>query len=105
MSNNVTSISESAFWQCESLKNINISNSITSISETTFYGCTGLSSITIPNSVTSIGEGAFWKCKNLTVYTDNDYAKEYCQKYHIPVKSLKSKNESYKPFRLKIREY
>ncbi|MCR4835055.1 MAG: leucine-rich repeat domain-containing protein [Bacteroidaceae bacterium] len=35
---------------------------VTSIGESAFYNCTGLTSVTIPNSVTSIDNGAFEDC-------------------------------------------
>lgn len=101
----VISIGSSAFDSCESLKSITIPNSVKSIGNDAFGYCTSLTSITIPNSVTSIGKDAFYCCISLTVYTDNDYVKNYCNEYNIPVKPLKSKNESYKPFKLRIREY
>ena len=40
--------------------------SVTSIGNSAFYDCTGLTSITIPNSVTSIEVGAFDGCTGLT---------------------------------------
>ena len=63
--NTVTSIANGAFYDCESLKSIEIPSSITMIG-TAFYGCTGLTSIEIPASVTGITEGAFDGCINLT---------------------------------------
>ena len=35
---------------------------VTSIGNSAFYECSSLTSVTIPNSVTSIGASAFWKC-------------------------------------------
>ncbi|MDD6833476.1 MAG: leucine-rich repeat domain-containing protein [bacterium] len=43
-----------------------ISYPVTSIGNSAFYNCTGLTSLTIPNSVTSIGDGAFEHCTGLT---------------------------------------
>ncbi|MCH5213966.1 MAG: leucine-rich repeat protein, partial [Muribaculaceae bacterium] len=40
--------------------------SVTSIGESAFYNCSGLASVTIPNSVTTIGRFAFHGCSGLT---------------------------------------
>ena len=103
--NSVTSIGDYTFEGCTVLKNIVIPDSVTSIGDCSFSKCFSLTSITIPNSVTNLGNYVFYWCNNLTVYTDNEYVKAYCQNYNKPVKPLNAKNESYKPFRLKIREY
>ena len=101
----VTSIAHGAFSYCGSLTSIKIPNSVTSIAQGAFSHCTSLTSIKIPDGVTSLGDYVFEYCTSLTVYTDSDYVKRYCQENDIPAKPLKAKNESYEPFRLKIREY
>ena len=65
----VTSIGNSAFYQCSSLKSVTIPNSVTSIGDDAFCLCSGLTSIIIPNSVTSIGDHAFSGCSGLTSVT------------------------------------
>ena len=65
----VTSIGNSAFYNCSSLTSVTIPNSVTSIGEVVFYNCSSLTSVTIPNSVTSIGGGAFEDCSSLTSVT------------------------------------
>ena len=68
--NSVTSIGSSAFSNCRSLTGeLVIPNSVTSIGSGAFYGCKGLTSVTIPNSVTSIGGYAFSDCSGLTSVT------------------------------------
>ncbi len=62
----VTSIGESAFYNCTSLTSVTIPDSVTSIGESAFYNCTSLTSVTIPDSVTSIGTSAFDGCSSLT---------------------------------------
>ena len=67
----VTSIRESAFFDCSDLTSVTIPESVTSIGEWAFNYCSGLTSITIPNSVTSIGEYAFSGCSSLTTLNFN----------------------------------
>ena len=62
----VTSISDSAFSGCTSLKEIVIPDSVTAIGDSTFSGCTSLAEIVIPDSVTSIGGFAFSGCTSLS---------------------------------------
>ena len=65
----VTSIGESAFYNCTGLTTVTIGNSVTSIGESAFQRCSGLTSVDIPNSVTTIGDYAFFLCKGLTSVT------------------------------------
>ena len=67
--NSVTSIGNSAFSSCTGLISVTIGNSVTSIGDYAFSSCTGLTSMTIPNSVTSIGGRAFSDCTGLTSVT------------------------------------
>ena len=68
----VTSIGESAFYNCTGLTSVTIPDSVTSIGSSAFIGCTRLTSITIPDSVTSIGSSAFSGCSSLTSITIPD---------------------------------
>ncbi|MBQ2374156.1 MAG: leucine-rich repeat protein [Alistipes sp.] len=64
--NSVTTIVDSAFSGCSSLRSIIIPDSVTTIGEWAFHKCSSLTSITIPNSVTTIGNYAFLRCYSLT---------------------------------------
>ncbi len=70
--NGVTSIGDSAFFDCTSLTRVTIPDSVTSIGNNAFRGCTSLTRVTIPDSVTSIGEEAFFSCTSLTRVTIPD---------------------------------
>jgi uncharacterized repeat protein (TIGR02543 family) len=65
----VTSIGDSAFYDCYSLTSVMIPASVTRIGDRAFYWCSGLTSVTIPASVTSIGGSAFYGCYGLTSVT------------------------------------
>ena len=61
----VTSISEKAFYYCQSLESIELPNSVTKISDNAFYECSGLKTVIIPENVSFIGNYAFEYCKSL----------------------------------------
>ena len=68
--NGVTSIGDSAFYNCYNLNTVTIGSGVTSIGNSAFYGCSNaLRSITIPDNVTSIGDSAFYNCYNLNTVT------------------------------------
>ena len=68
----VTTIGESAFWNCSSLTSITIPDSVTTIGDCGFYYCSSLTSVTIPDSVTTIEDYAFSACSSLTSVTIPD---------------------------------
>ncbi|MDR2701566.1 MAG: leucine-rich repeat protein [Spirochaetaceae bacterium] len=63
--NTVTSIEQSAFYNCTSLTGITIPNSVTSIGYYAFVLCENLTSVTIPDSIESIELCAFQQCTSL----------------------------------------
>lgn len=89
----VTTISDYAFCNCESLEKISLpstvttigigafrncksmdislpdSNKLTTIKNNAFFGCESLTEISIPSSVTSIGDSAFQGCTKLSSLT------------------------------------
>ena len=72
ISQGVTSIGDSAFYNCSKLDLINIPNSVTSIGNDTFYGCSSLALTSIPDGVTNIGDRAFYNCSQLSSITISD---------------------------------
>ena len=63
--NNVTSIGNSAFYNCYQLVSITISKSVTGISNYAFYNCYSLKAIIIPNALIFINAYAFQNCHSL----------------------------------------
>ena len=68
----VTSIGMNAFFYCSELRDVTIPDSVTTIGNNAFSSCTSLQSVTIPDSVTSIGNGAFSACYKLKSMTIPD---------------------------------
>ncbi len=67
----VTTIGNSAFYNCGSLTSMTIPDSVTTIGDYAFYWCDGLTSVVIGDGVTTIGDGAFSNCSILTSITFN----------------------------------
>ena len=65
----VTSIGNSAFYDCTSLTSVTLPDSVTSLGYDAFSHCTSLTSITLPDSISSIGNYAFESCSSLTSVT------------------------------------
>ena len=61
----VTSVGNSAFYNCSSLTSLVIGDSVTDIGEEAFYCCYSLNSVIIPDSVINIGKEAFQGCSSL----------------------------------------
>ena len=62
--NSVTIISDSAFKRC-GIEHISIPDSIKEIDYAAFMGCKNLKTIKLPNNITSIENGLFYECTNL----------------------------------------
>ena len=74
--NSVTTIGNSAFYNCISLTSIIISESVTSIGNGSFFGCSSLNNLYIPKNVSSIANNSFKGCCNLNSIIVDD-ANEY----------------------------
>lgn len=65
----VTSIGQSAFSGCVSLRSIEIPNTVLSIAASAFINCLQLTSINIPDGITRIENSCFRGCTSLTQIT------------------------------------
>ncbi|HIZ25158.1 MAG TPA: leucine-rich repeat domain-containing protein, partial [Candidatus Gallimonas intestinigallinarum] len=68
----VTSIGDSAFYNCSKITSVTIGNGVTNIGEWAFAYCSSLTSINIPDSVRNIERYAFYGCSNLASVTFED---------------------------------
>ena len=85
ISEGVTSIGTSAFYECSGIASISFPNSLTSIGSSAFYDCSGIASISFPNSLKSIGSMAFYECSGIasisfpnSLKSINNWAFCYC---------------------------
>lgn len=69
ISDSVTTIGNSAFFECTSLSSIKIGKGVKIICDSAFCDCWGLNSIIIPNGVTYIGKHVFYDCKKIKSIT------------------------------------
>lgn len=69
ISDSVTTIGNSAFFECTSLSSIKIGKGVKIICDSAFCDCWELNSIIIPNGVTYIGKHVFYDCKKIKSIT------------------------------------
>ncbi len=62
----VTSIGDSAFYNCTNIFAVEIPNSVTSIGNSAFSNCRSLDTVSVSNNLSTIGEYAFWECYSLS---------------------------------------
>lgn len=65
---NVKSIENYAFYNCNSITSIIIGNGVSNIGRSAFSNCTNLNKITLPKTITFIDQYAFSKCESLSIY-------------------------------------
>ena len=89
----LTSISEKAFQNCNSLTSVSIPENVTSIGSYGFDGCSSLTSIIIPENFIGIGSYGFRNCSSLTSITIGnnvtrigDYAFSGCKLRNVLIK-------------------
>ena len=61
----VTTVTNSVFYSCSSLKSVTIPAGVTSIGEGAFYNCSQLRYVNFPSSLNAIEEGGFYACISL----------------------------------------
>lgn len=66
---NVKYIDEAAFYGCKNLKKVNMSDSVKKIRSYAFSECSSLEDFYVGESVTYIGNGAFYNCNSLSKVT------------------------------------
>ena len=78
--NESVDIGDSAFYNCENLINVNISNSLEQINQFAFFNCTNLKNINIGNNLQYIGDSAFYNCEQANINIPDDNKIKYFRK-------------------------
>ena len=96
LNDNITVISDYAFFYCNKLKTITVPSSVKEIGEFAFANCTSLVSIEIPKALTIIEDSAFRNCNALetVVYhgTAESWANIQIGKYNEKINSAKKED-------------
>ena len=58
-------LTSSSIPNISNVETVDIGTSVTSIGDSAFFNCSDLNSITIPDGIISIEGCAFWECHNL----------------------------------------
>ena len=86
--NSVRTIGESAFLNCDKLKEIKIPSGVKKIDLDMFSDCKNLKSLYLSKNIKHIEDGVFFENKNLTIYCPKDsYAESYAKKQGINYKN------------------
>ena len=62
----VVELRDNAFYECSSLRHIDLPDTVRKIGHHCFYACSALEEINVPDSVTDIGMGCFCGCAELS---------------------------------------
>ena len=91
----VKRIGAAAFYECSSLKEIEIPDSVEKIDDCAFRGCVSLDTIIIPDSVKDMGWGIFDGCEDKVVVYCNEgsYAQDYCRRNGIQEARMEELNK------------
>lgn len=68
----VVELRDNAFYECSTLKHIDLPDTVKKIGHHCFYACSSLEEISVPGSVTEIGMGCFCGCAELSSATVPD---------------------------------
>ncbi|MBQ9133060.1 MAG: leucine-rich repeat domain-containing protein [Clostridia bacterium] len=68
----ITKVGDYAFYQCKSLKEVELPNTLIGIGDAAFGECTALESVTIPKKVQEMGFFPFYGCSALTALKVED---------------------------------
>ena len=83
MEDNIQSVDDDAFIDCESLRSVKLSKSMESLPGC-FSGCGSLEYISIPSNIKSIYVYAFYSCKNVVIHcAEGSTAQEYAVNNNI----------------------
>jgi hypothetical protein len=67
LSNNIKTISASAFSNCYALGRMDLPDNVQVIGKNAFSGCVGLGRVIAPRGLVAVGESAFEGCESITI--------------------------------------